>query len=170
MKRRTLLKLGAVGSATLTLLAGGTALWFEPAWRDDHLSAEAQSLAAAVARGVLEGTLPAETVAQGAAISAHLERLNATVRAMPPASQTQISIMFAILATPPGRWALAGIRNPWNAVSSQEVQSALQAMRTSQVLLRRQVYQALRDLTHAAYFADSVTWTHLGYPGPTSVT
>jgi hypothetical protein len=39
-------------------------------------------------------------------------------------------------------------------------------MRQSSLLLRRQAYGALRDLTHAAYFADATTWPLLRYPGP----
>ena len=40
-------------------------------------------------------------------------------------------------------------------------------MRASRIALRQQAYHALRDLTHAAYFADAATWARLGYPGPT---
>jgi hypothetical protein len=49
------------------------------------------------------------------------------------------------------------------------VQAALQSMRSSTLIVRRQAYSALRDLTHAAYFADRSTWPLMGYPGPRSI-
>jgi hypothetical protein len=170
MDRRTLLKAGGVGVASLALLGGGAAILFEPAWRDDRLSRDAQSLAAAVARCVLDGTLPEEPTIRSAAISAHLERMNATVHAMAPATQAQIAGLLAILVSPPGRWAIAGLKDSWDVALTVDIQRAMQAMRTSRLLFRRQVYQALRDLTHAAYFADIGTWPRLGYPGPVALT
>ena len=50
--------------------------------------------------------------------------------------------------------------------STSELAQALQAMRVSGSQTRRQVYQALRDLTNAGWFADAGTWGALGYPGP----
>jgi hypothetical protein len=42
-------------------------------------------------------------------------------------------------------------------------------MRRSSLILRRQAYHALRDLTQGAYFADASTWATLGYPGPNPI-
>jgi hypothetical protein len=39
-------------------------------------------------------------------------------------------------------------------------------MRVSSLALKQQAYQALRDLTNAAYYADPSAWNVLGYPGP----
>jgi len=50
--------------------------------------------------------------------------------------------------------------------STRSELSQLLSLRVSGVDLRRQVYQALRDLTNAAYYADASTWPLLGYPGP----
>ena len=33
----------------------------------------------------------------------------------------------------------------------------------------QQAYQALRDLTNAAWFADPEAWSAIGYPGPQAV-
>ena len=77
--------------------------------------------------------------------------------------------MLTLLALPPGRLALAGLSTDWARADVVQIQAALQAMRSSRLALRQQGYHALRDLTHAAYFADSVTWAQLGYPGPTKI-
>jgi hypothetical protein len=169
MQRRTLLKLGLAGSAVLALVGGGTALMHEPAWREGRLMTSGRAVFGAVARAVLDGSLPAGGVARAAALGAHLERLEATLRALPPAAQREIASLLAVLASPPGRLAVAGLNADWVRADIASIQVALQSMRHSRLALRQQAYHALRDLTHAAYFADRATWVQLGYPGPTSI-
>ena len=88
---------------------------------------------------------------------------------MQPHTQSELADLLALLAMPPLRATLAGLSNAWEHASVADVQAALQSMRQSSLLLRRQVYGALRDLTHAAYFADESTWPLLRYPGPRSL-
>ena len=125
---------------------------------------------AAVARAVLDGNLPIEPKAQQAAMRAHLERMNATLQAMPPATQREVSNLLALLVLAPGRIALTGLYSGWTQAATAEVQTALRAMRASRLHLRRQVYHALRDLTHAAFFSDRTSWALLSYPGPQAMT
>lgn len=169
MQRRTVLRLGLVGGAALALVGGGAALFHEPAWRDGRLTASGRSVLGAVARAVLDGSLPDDGDAQRAALALHLERMDATLRAVAPATQREVGDLLALLALPPSRLALAGLAIDWPRADVWQVQSALQSMRGSRFALRQQVYHALRDLTHAAYFADSATWVRLGYPGPTTI-
>lgn len=88
---------------------------------------------------------------------------------MPAHTQREVADLLALLALPPLRTTLAGVSKPWEQAAVADVQAALQSMRQSSLLLRRQVYNALRDLTHAAYFADASTWPLLRYPGPRSL-
>lgn len=169
VKRRSLLKLGIASTATLALLGGGAALLYEPTWRDGRLTDSGRQVLAAIARAVLDGSLPVDTGPQQAAIASHLDRMDATLRAMPPATQREVGDLLALLALPPGRLALAGLASDWARADVAQIQTALQAMRSSRLALRQQAYHALRDLTHAAYFADSATWAQLGYPGPTKI-
>ena len=152
MQRRTLLGLGVAGAAVLALAGGGAALMYERAWRDGKLLAAGRRVLASVARAVLDGSLPSDVAAQAAA--------------MPPHTQGEIADLLALLAMPPLRASLAGLSAAWERAPVADVQAALQSMRQSSLLLRRQVYGALRDLTHAAYFADASTWPVLRYPGP----
>lgn len=169
MQRRTLLKLGLASSAALALAGAGTALLYEPGWRDGRLSETGRRVLGAVARAVLDGSLPSDVGPQQAAIASHLERMDATLQAMPPATQHEVGDLLAVLALAPGRLALAGLAVDWARADVAEIQGALQAMRSSRIALRQQAYHALRDLTHAAYFADRATWAQLGYPGPTPI-
>lgn len=166
MKRRTLLGLGVATGALLTVAGGGVALMYEPAWRNGRFEPSGRRVLAAVARAVLDGSLPAEPADQLASVEAHLGRMDAAVRAMSPHTQGEIANLLALLAMPPGRLALAGLASPWPEAAVADLHAALQSMRQSSLLLRRQAYSALRDLTHAAYFSDPSTWPALRYPGP----
>jgi hypothetical protein len=166
MQRRTLLQLGVVSAALVAIGGGAGALMYERAWRDGKLLPAGRQVLAAVARAVLDGSLPNDAAAQSRTIDSHLVRLEATVAAMPSHTQKEVADLLTLLATPPLRVTFAGLRAPWERASLADVQTALQSMRQSSLLLRRQTYNALRDLTHAAYFADPSTWPLLRYPGP----
>jgi hypothetical protein len=166
MQRRTLLGLGLAGTALLAA-AGGAAAWLhEGAWRDGKLLPAGRRVLESVALAVLAGSLPDDSNAQAAAIAGHLTRMEAMINAMPSHTQHDLANLLALLAMPPLRSTVVGLHNAWETASLADVQAALQSMRQSSLLLRRQAYGALRDLTHAAYFADASTWSVLRYPGP----
>ena len=153
----------------MALAVGGAAWFYAPAWRDGRLTDAGRGVLGAVARGVLDGSLPTLAGPQRAALSSHLDRMDATLRALPAFTQRDVGDLLSLLAQPPGRLALAGLASDWSAADVLQIQAALQSMRSSRLDLRRQAYHALRDLTHAAYFADSSTWVQLGYPGPDTI-
>lgn len=170
MRRRTVLGIGVVGGVVLAVLGGGAALVTRnPAWRDGRLSATGRDVFRAIARAVLDGSLPASPDAASKALDSHLERLAVALRGLPPATQSQVDDLVTLIATPPGRRLVAGLRHDWHDAPVDSVQAALQSMRTSSLLPRRQAYHALRDLTLGAYFADAGTWAFLGYPGPVPI-
>lgn len=171
MQRRTLLGLGVAGGLTLAVLGGGAA-WMSrtPAWHRGALSPAAREISLAVARAVLDGSLPADGDRRASALDAFLVRLSAAIAGLPPATQAQLDELLSLLATAPGRRLIAGLSQAWGTASTVEVQAALQSMRRSSLALRRQAYHALRDLTQGAYFADPTTWAAMGYPGPHPIT
>lgn len=165
MQRRTLLQLGVAGGVVLALAGGGLAL-LRPGLVDGRLGPAGREVFAAVARAVLDGSLPADAQARRDAIAAHLRRLDDTVAGFPAAVRAELSDLLGLLGAAPGRVAFAGLVPAWGDASVAEIQAALQDMRTSRLALRQQAYHALRDLTNAAYYADPATWVALGYPGP----
>ena len=168
MKRRTLLLVGA-GAGTVLALAGGTLALFKPGLQQGRLSAVGRGMLAAVARGVLADLLPPEPAARALALQAHLQRLEGTIAGLPPALQGEINELVTLLASAPGRLALAGLRPDWPQASEAELQDMMQGLRFSSLQLRQQLYHALRNLTNGAYFADASTWQAIGYPGPNPV-
>jgi hypothetical protein len=121
----------------------------------------------------LAGLAPRRTVAptrRDQALDAFLTRLATAIASLPPATQLQIDELLSLLATAPGRHLIAALPQAWSTAPAEDVQVALQSMRTSSLALRRQAYHALRDLTQGAFFADPGTWAALGYPGPNPIT
>lgn len=168
MQRRTLLKLG-IGATVILVAAGGGVALLNPALSHGRLSDGARAVMQAVAGAVLDGALPSTGVERDKAIEAHLQRLEAAIAAFPAATQAELSQLLTLLATAPGRLALAGLTSSWPQASVAQVQSSLQGMRLSSLALKQQAYHALRDLTNAAYFSDPSAWQRMGYPGPSDI-
>lgn len=168
MQRRTIFRLG-VGSAFVLAAAGGGISLFRPGISIGRLTPAGRSVFSAVARAVLDGSLPADSMARTAVMNAHLERVSDAVAAFPESTRAEISQLLALLAAAPGRMALAGLNEDWDRASVADIQRALQSMRTSALDLRQQAYHALRDLTNAAFYSNPDAWPLLGYPGPNSI-
>ena len=169
MQRRTLLKIGIVATAAIGAAGGLTVAMHRGPWADDRLQSTGRVIFAALARGILDGTLPADPAQATRQVDAHLERVEAAIRQFPPALQSELAQLLAVLDTAPGRRWLFTLGSPWAAATPTEVQAALDRMRHSRLLLRQQTYHALRDLTNAAYYSEPGTWAALGYPGPVPV-
>ena len=166
MQRRTLLGLGMAAAAVVSLVGAGAAWLHDPAWRDGRLLRSGREVLRAVANAVLDGSLPDATEERSAALDNHLQRMETTIAALPVHMQEELGTLLAVLASAPLRRIVVGLAAPWDVAPISEAQRALQSMRTSSSMLRRQAYGALRDLTHAAYFVEPSTWVLLHYPGP----
>ncbi|HET7794204.1 MAG TPA: hypothetical protein VFL64_12555 [Rhizobacter sp.] len=165
MQRRRFLQLGLGAAAALAVAGGGFAL-LQPGLQEGRLTEAGRAVFSAVARAVLDGSLPADDASRTQAMRAHLNRLDDTLSAFPQGTQSELSQLLALLAAAPGRLALTGLAATWEAATVPQIQQALQGMRISSLGLKQQAYHALRDLTNAAYYADPSTWPLLGYPGP----
>ena len=165
MERRSLLKLG-VGAAALLALAGGGVALFQPGLAAGRLTDAGKTVFDAVARAVLDGSLPQATAEKRAALDAQLKRLDEVILAFPSAVQAELSQLLAIISTSAGRRVLAGLPTDWPDASAAEIQAAFDDMRLSGLAARQQAYHALRDLTNAAFYADAAAWPLIGYPGP----
>jgi len=168
MRRRSLLTLGAISAAALTL-GGGTLALLKPGLHEARLSNVGREVFAGVSRALLDGSLPTGAQELASALDALLGRIDAVVAALAPHAQSELSQLLALLASGGGRRALAGLSEPWPTASVPDIGRALQAMRVSSISLRQQAYQALHDIVGGAYFSDAHTWSMLGYPGPPKI-
>jgi hypothetical protein len=166
MQRRRLLQIG-LGAGALLAVAGGGMAWVRPGLVDGGmLSPRAREVMAAVARAVLQGSLPPDESARMQALQSHLDRVQKTIDGLPRHAQHELSLLLSLLGSAPGRVALTGLSPDWTDASVPQLQTALQSMRMSSLTLRQQAFLALRELTNASYYADPGTWAMLGYPGP----
>jgi len=168
MQRRSLFKL-SLASAAVLVVAGGAATWWQPGFDDGVLTPSGRELFAAVGVAILDKSLPAKSYERQAAIAGLIDRIETLAIALPPHAQAELSQLLSLLASTPGRLALAGLKPPWAVANLEEVQNALVDMRLSRSAMRQQAYAALHDISTGAYFADASSWAALGYPGPVDI-
>jgi len=166
MQRRTLLKVGLIGSAVLAA-AGGAAFLLKPAARDAATSDETRIVLNGVMPALLADALPTDAAARAAALDAALQRTLATIAGLSLPTRIELGELFMLLASAPGRW-LAGV-DRWEVASVEQASAFLQRWRTHSFDLFQVGYHALHDLVLGPYYADPSTWEALGYPGPISL-
>lgn len=165
MQRRTLLKLG-VGSAVAMSLAGlAVAQWDSPL-SQGRLSAASRTIFRSVGAAILDGCIPAAAPARAAALDGMVQRVEVLIGGLPGATQDELAELLSIVSLAVGRVAVFGLFTPFEEASVAQLQDHLQAMRTSSLGLRQQVYHAFREIVNGAYFADTSSWALMGYSGP----
>ncbi len=158
-----------LASAALFSLAGWVVVNVQPGWHNGRLSSQARTVFSALALGLLDGTLPAESRNRALAMQGLLERLDGLISGLPEHAQAELSQLLTLLSSSAGRIALCGLKPDWPQADVPTLQAALQGMRSSRISLRQQAYHALHDLVGGAYFSDASTWPLMGYPGPPRV-
>ena len=170
ISRRTFIKAGVIGTAVLA-----TAAWLKgphaPASGVARrvLDADAEALFAAVAPVLLAGALPEAGEARRAAMRDVLEGVDIAVSGLPPSAQGELRQLIALLALPPVRLAVARVSSSWHDAAPDEVRRFLDRCRDSSTLLLRAAYDALHQLTFAAWYGNPKSWPAIGYPGPPSL-
>jgi hypothetical protein len=166
MQRRTLLKVGLIGSAMLAA-AGGAAYFLKAGSRDAATSDETRVVLRGVMPALLAGALPIDPSARALALEGGLQRTLATIAALPLPTRIELGELFTLLASAPGRW-LAGV-DRWEDAGAEQVSAFLQRWRTHSFDLFQVGYHALHDLVLGPYYAEPATWEAIGYPGPISL-
>ena len=149
---------------TLGVLAGGLVAW-QPARRQRQWTPIGLEVLRAVSDALLDAWLPVPPAERAAALEHQVDRLEATLDALPPELQREVGDLLSLLAFPPGRVVLTGLWSDWNDATAPRIQDALRKMSRSSWALRRQAYHALRDLVLASWFVEPTHWSSIGYPG-----
>jgi len=166
LSRRTFIAAGLLGTAALV-----TARWLRgphapPGDAAVALDADAQAILRAIVPVLLAGALPAEVPAQRRAIADTVRGIDIAIAGLPPAAQEELRQLFALLALPPARLAIARVSNPWDEATEADVRACLDRFRGSSLTLLRSAYGALHQLTFAAWYGNPESWPRIGYPGP----
>ena len=130
------------------------------------LDADGEALFAAVAPVLLEGALPSETQARKVALAETLAGIDTAVAGLTPGAQAELRQLVALLALPPVRLGIARVHASWSDADPGEVRAFLDRSRNSSITLMRAAYDALHQLTFAAWYGNPKSWPAIGYPGP----
>ncbi|BDI05483.1 hypothetical protein [Sphaerotilus microaerophilus] len=173
LTRRTWLKTGIAGG----LLLAGAWAFHKPLDRLAKRGLVAQApldgalrlVVPALVPVLLAGMLPEAAGERQAAIRQATDGVATAVAALSAATQQEVSELFALLALPPTRIAVARLSVPWPEASEAQVRAFLDGWRGSSLALLQSGYQALHDLVLGAWYADPAHWGVIGYPGPPEV-
>ena len=160
MNRRSLLKLGASGA--FLLAAGGLIA----SLTGRNARQDRESVLRALVPAMLGGALPGAGPQRDAAIERAVESVAIAIGGLAPTAQAEIGQLFALLAAPPTRLALAGLAQGWEQASEQQVSAVLQRWRIHRLPLLQSGYQALHDLIAGSWYGHESTWRAIGYGGP----
>ena len=166
ISRRTLLKAGVAGGATLLLVRW---LYTSPTPpqlpRRQALGAPARTILAAIIPVLLDGALPIGAE-RATARAETLAAVDETIAGLPPAIREELAELFSLLDFAPTRCLVAGVWSPWSEASSEAIAAFLARWRDSRFALLRSAYGALHQIVLGTWYATPRAWPATGYAGP----
>ena len=162
--RRRIVFTGAAGALVLASahwLRSADAIEAAPA-----LPAAGVDIMHALVPAFLDGALPAEANERATAIDETIAAIGVAIAGLPPMTRDELSTLFTLLAFAPVQYVIAGMNGPWRSASLAEAGAFLTRLQKSRWSLKRTAYDALHQLTMAAWYANPRAWPQIGYPGP----
>ncbi len=144
--------IGSAVAAGVLIAGAGAAYEFQP---DSD-----RAILAAIGPVMLEGSLPPD------AMQAFLDGFDIAVAGLTPSVQHDVEQLMTLLRLPPTRLLLAGVIKPWHLASRDEIAAFLTRWRYSGMATLRSAYDALHQLSCAAWYGNDRAWPQTGYPGP----
>jgi hypothetical protein len=169
--RRRFLFTGVAGVAVLV-----TARWLQhadttgAAGATTALSASGADIMRALVPVYLDGALPTDPIEHRTAVESTVSAIATAIDGLPPIARDELSTLFSLLAFAPVRYVFAGIDGAWRDASMADAQAFLVRLQKSRWSLKRAAYDALHQLTMAAWYASPRAWASIGYPGPPALT
>jgi hypothetical protein len=166
--RRRIVFAGALGAVAFA------AVRFLPPHPPRHgrgaLTPEGVDVMRALLPAFLAGALPQDEAMRARAIDETLDGIGYAITGLTPNAREELGSLFALLAFAPLRIGLAGVRAPWADVTPADAGRFLASLRGSRWTQKRAAYDALHQLTFAAWYANPRSWPAIGYPGPPVLT
>src|SRR5512132_2370593 len=166
--RRRFLFTGVGGAVVLA-----TAQWLRPAAAIDatvpiapSLSPAGTDIMHALVPAFLDGALPTDATEHRTAIDETVAAIAVAIEGLPPITRDELSTLFTLLAFAPVQYVIAGMNGPWRSASLAEASAFLTRLQKSRWSLKRTAYDALHQLTMAAWYANPRSWPSIAYPGP----
>lgn len=164
--RRSLLKKGLVGAGVLALGGGGLAL------RRTKLAATTPALKYftpaeyAVWAAVAERFLPGGAGWPSASTVGVASAVDGVLTLADPQTQGDLHQLLGLFDSALASLLFDGRPTPFTQLGTEAQDAALEAWRTSRLVVRRSGYEAMRRLSMAVYYARPESWAGVGYPGP----
>ena len=96
--------------------------------------------------------------------------IDIAIAGLPLAAQAELAQLFALLALPPVRLGLARVAAPWPQAAPADVRRCASiAFARARWALPRAAYDALHQLTFAAWYGNPQAWPAIGYDGPPAI-
>jgi len=169
LSRRRFLQVGLLGAGALVLARVAYRVVAPPA-RTTPLTPEHRAIVAAIVPVLLANALPADDARRAEAIEETVSGVATAIAGLPAHAQKELDDLFSLLAFAPSRALLAGVWSPWERASRDDVIQFLAGWRASRFSLFQSAYQALHQLTYAAWYGNPGSWQGIGYAGPPRLT
>jgi hypothetical protein len=169
--RRTFLKRGLLGGGLL-LAAGSlpfafrtTLLGRRPRRELRLLTVQEHAVLAAVAARLVpgDGAGPTWPTAEAVDCAGKIDALLATVH---PDVGSDFRRLLRLFESSFLNTFIAGSPRPFTRATPADQDARLEAWRRSSLAMLRSGYQAMKRLTHAAYYSSPEVFARVGYPGP----
>ena len=169
--RRRFLKRGLLGGGLLVLAGAApfafrtTLLGARPRRELRLLSLEEHAVLAAVAARLVpgDGAGPTWPTAEAVDCAGKIDALLATTH---PDVGSDFRRLLRLFESSFLNTFTAGSPRPFTRATPADQDARIEAWRRSRLAMLRSGYQALKRLTHAAYFSSPEVFARVGYPGP----
>lgn len=95
-----------------------------------------------------------------------LRALDTGIASQLPPVQKEIRQMMSLLTLPPLRVAVTGVWSRWENAGTPAIDAFLNRWRVSRFSMLKTAYDALFQLTAAAWYGNPKSWPAIGYAGP----
>ncbi|MDH5752568.1 MAG: hypothetical protein OEZ59_09155 [Deltaproteobacteria bacterium] len=131
------------------------------------LTPDEAGLIRALAPVFLDGLLPPEPALLETHLKAAVRGVDRLLNGFSPAYRAEVRQMFTLMNSSPGRLVLTGQWTPWDQAPREEAWQSLDRLRTSNIELKRRIFQGLHQLITGGWLGSEEAWPLLGYdPGP----
>lgn len=168
LSRRSLLKVGLVGSAFLAT-AGVTATLSGCSASHPHtgmliLRSSDLPFLRALIPVLLEGAVAPENMPK--AVEDTIASLDYSLSHLSPEMLKLTVQLFDVLSMPITRGPLTGIWGSWENASHADIQAFLDRWQNSYLDLLKMGHASLLQLVMMSWYSRPESWVHCGYPGP----
>ena len=173
--RRKMLKTGIAGAALLTVAGlttrgtfwgAGSRRLISKDFSYRFLTKSDRRVLMAVVPVILDDALQEAQGDPEVLLEETIRRFDAAVSGLYPSVQNELRQLFSLLTLPPSRMLVAGVWSSWANASSTAVYEFLSGWRNSRFDLLKSGYDALQQLSVAAWYGNPKAWPDIGYPGP----